>query len=73
MPSKVPITPLRLKDESRARLDDLLARMRDRLGMPGLSRVDVVDAALRALERDYPPDQAAPKKSRKKPQTGVDR
>jgi hypothetical protein len=55
MPSQTKITPLRLKDESRARLDSLLDRMRNCLGMPGLSRVDVVDAALKALERDYPP------------------
>lgn len=66
MPSKTPITPLRLKPESKTRLDDLVARMRERLGMPGLSRVDVVDAALKSLERDYPPGEPTKKKSGRK-------
>jgi len=65
MPSKIPIIPIRLKPESKARLDALAERMRLRLGMPGLSRVDVVDAALKALEKDYPPEPT-PKKNRKK-------
>ena len=47
MPSRTPITPIRLDDEDRALLDQIAIQLRIRTGLP-VSRADVVRLAIRA-------------------------
>ena len=57
---------LRLTDESEARLEALTLRMRAALGM-NISKSDVLNAGLLALEEKYPPTEKGDGKPTKKP------